>query len=1686
MQSVAPTVGAGAKVACDTVFGADVVEAVAEKCLPRDDYERPCELLIRSMYLPRKELQVPVQFSYRRHIYVVSSMAELYKLARVDIIMDSGTDDFWLETHNRPLNFSRSLKEYGFDGSIHPLKVQFGLNGGSKMEPLPISIEEALPVNEAVALEKRIMSSRVLPLMDIQGAEDTEHANQVMWAHVLKRMNEYATSRGDRSDADLTNDKQWVMCMVENVFQSYYWFVRTDNYLMWAQLVYKLFTGKSSTQAIMDKWHQLFGASEVQGDFKESLHSFRKAFDMTVNLSEHPVLKKFHKLYTYLLVQGFLSRLGLELNENEYSKLEIHALRATKGARAGLWLASLDVLLFLSEKFYEFYETKDVSVFLHTSSEYSKWIKESDRLMALAGFTGNLAPHGTTYFAYLADLDRCIEKGDAYLKYSLAKAGYDSAFMRKRLGALKLTRATTVTIDAASSARKAPYGVLVYGKSGLGKTSVEHMMYYYYASLRGLDNSMRSCYTRNPLVEHWTNFRTSCWCILLDDLAFMKPGVSGEIDPSIKDLILICNMVGYSPAQAALEDKGKTPVMCELVIASGNTIDLNASEYFADPLAVQRRLPHIVTVEVKEQYRKPDSEQLDSDKLDMDPTKYPDYWRFTVSKIQPIMEGRTERALIKPIHVYEHSADFLQDFGINALKHLKSQEDFLACDEYMSKLDVCRTCLRPQYECSCLTVQATEVVQQPWVASQASTTFKKWLAMMLHFCYTMYVAWFMWTLQWKLNLWLLQQFLRLRFTRRLVYSCMLRTLPDSLKYYVLGLMNSMENVPRRWSRLSTTMKAVISIGVVAMAGIAVSGVWKKTTEDTKVVEQKKSTLEVVPEDDEDISETDVLGIQGNKFGTCESQFVKEERQNVWYNPQLETTPVDVPIASQSLVDLDDGSIQKIFGNNVVRLISRYNRANGEIVNRSLNGVYVTSQVVLTEAHLFAEESDIFQMTLIQGPVKDGISGNITFLLKRSELVIDSAKELCVFKVIHNQPKRDLRKFWVSDDDLRVTRYASLTREKSGLLDLSHVRGVERFPQFPIPQRQVVVPMMLGVSDRESHDGDCGAVALATIPRGTIICGLHILGREQRVGALWVPVEVVDALIEKLEISEDIPMDVQCGEKPSTECSKQSFELGPVHYRSKLRYLEGGNLKVYGSMPGYGAHMKSNVCATPLQEEMCEHFNCEVAHCAPCLKGFEPWRNNLVNMVNPCFNVERDLIEECAYSYFQDIISELPVGWEKEVMFLSKRAAVNGLPGVRYIDGINRTSSMGFPFNTSKKEYLIADVSAEYPEGVTMTDEVWQEYDRIVKCYQEGKRANPVFAAHLKDEAVTLQKRDIKKTRVFTGSPCAWSLVVRSRLLSFVRLVQKNKFAFEAAPGVVTMSSEWGRLRSYLTSFGEDRIIAGDYGHYDKDMIAFFIVQAFVVIGRIYKAAGFSKQECREIMCIGYDTAFSWCNFDGDLVEFFGTNPSGHPLTVIVNSLVNSLYMRFAYRKMNPLKEVRSFKKNVHLITYGDDNAAGVRRGVDWFNHTAIVAALKSIGLTYTMADKNSESVPFINISEVSFLKRTWRWNDEVNSWLCPLSEESIHKALTVWTASKTIDPDTQMCAVITAMHDEFFFYGRERFEKEHKFFAQILEREQFAVVPNIQLLSFDQLADRYRRCSEDIDKEYQVYDATHGGGTSCV
>jgi hypothetical protein len=223
------------------------------------------------------------------------------------------------------------------------------------------------------------------------------------------------------------------------------------------------------------------------------------------------------------------------------------------------------------------------------------------------------------------------------------------------------------------------------------------------------------------------------------------------------------------------------------------------------------------------------------------------------------------------------------------------------------------------------------------------------------------------------------------------------------------------------------------------------------------------------------------------------------------------------------------------------------------------------------------------------------------------------------------------------------------------------------------------------------------------------------------------------------------------------------------------------------------------------------------------------------------------------------------------------------------------------------------------------------------------------------------------------------------------------------------------------------MIAGDYAFYDKTMFALMILAAWDIIVAVCKKGKFSPEQIAVLERMGEDAAFPLYNFFGDLVMFFGTLPSGHPLTVIINSLANCLYMRYCYACLSPDGTAKDFKKNVSLMTYGDDNIMGVSKDCNWFNHTSIMNVLASIGITYTMADKNQPSIPYIHIDDCTFLKRSWRWDEDLGYYTAPLPEDSIIKSLMIGVQNRTNDPKYQAVVLIGDALFKYFDFGKEVF-----------------------------------------------------------
>jgi hypothetical protein len=572
-----------------------------------------------------------------------------------------------------------------------------------------------------------------------------------------------------------------------------------------------------------------------------------------------------------------------------------------------------------------------------------------------------------------------------------------------------------------------------------------------------------------------------------------------------------------------------------------------------------------------------------------------------------------------------------------------------------------------------------------------------------------------------------------------------------------------------------------------------------------------------------------------------------------------------------------------------------------------------------------------------------------------------------------------------------------------------------------------VPGYGGKVEVLTEKGDCGSMCVAQVGNAQVILGSHTCG--SAAGGVFMQ-HISQSTLNKL-VGTYEPQ-VEQGIIPVCAPSAPR-EVLEVHNKSPVRFLEHGEANVLGSLSGFRPKAKSKVKPTLICDAMvAQGYKAEYA--APDMSG-RPWFIALTDMTQPVHTYNTKRIRHCVTSMTKEILGKISLDELAVLKPYTQDVALNGVDGVAFVDRINCNTSAGNPYKKSKNHFINFSDDRKI---VSLDPEIQDRIESIHTAYKAGKRFHPQFCGHLKDEPTALKKIKVSKTRLFTGAEFAWSVVVRQYFLPHIRLIQNNPHIFEAMPGVVAQSTEWQEVYEKLCKHGKDRIIAGDYAKFDKKMAAPFILAAFDILIAISECAGWSKEDLMYLRCIAHDTAFPVVDIKGELIEIQG-NPSGHPLTVIINCLVNSLYMRYAFTAVESDIPLDQFQQYVELKTYGDDNVLGVSPLCKRFNHTSISAILKTIGVVYTMAEKEAVSVPFIHIDDASFLKRKFRYDVDIGAIVAPLEASSFDKMLTSYADNGVISPQAHAVCVMETALREYFFYGRDTFEVKRAMMWRVVQ-----------------------------------------------
>nr|AWK77863.1 nonstructural polyprotein [Renmark bee virus 3] len=1448
----------------------------------------------------------------------------------------------------------------------------------------------------------------------------------------------------------------------------------------------KLRTGKSIYGSInydflVEYLSTLLDQYEVQS-FDETFVTAREFLDKYEALRNAPIFKKLYKFCQYALSMSLFEWAGISFSKLNYTKIEEETVRREFHMGPDFLHCMFDTLIFLCERGFQCMKSGNLDPIYHSGTSYEKWYDRAMELRNQSKLMSDPEAHGINKFAYLKELQDVIEQGRVITKYAAKLSSYEKSITRVILGEMETLKCTELSKRAAQKSRRAPFPMLLSGGSSVGKSTILDLIFYQFAKTFDLPRDSEFRYTRICTDPYWSGFDSSMWFVTVDDVAAMNPNVAvAGGDPSLLEILNMLNRIPFVTTQAELSDKGRVPFRAKCVVATTNTPTLNAHAYFSCPLAIQRRLPWVVDCKPKDAYTKL-GQMLDSTKVpDVPVGEIPDFWDFTIFQVVPVVEEQSsisKRAQLVERFVFNNVHDFLAWVSTTAIEFENNEKCMEQTDAQVKDIEMCPLCFKAKYVCKCVphemqnddevivprhiylsqedydnltdedwrtTLSNFEVIPDRFshLQDEALNTAMRgeriargrgspadveeeiqselisadFLDGMIDRC--VYAVWMI-SNAFYFDRFLFHLLMNVSFTRNfaiIFFRNMIKNTRICKRIY--GLCGT--RVRNRWF-LSTRMNRFAD---ALLGGIALVSLFHMISKAIRVLTQVSPVVQ---------------GAQGSSESGFAPKPMEGERVNVWYKDDYQVTNFDVSPMTTSYARFNPDEVLNVLSRNCVSFESEFINVEGLTVKRTNKAICLAGHVYLVNNHGIPDNGD-FKLTITQGLSDHGVNSNITILVTQCEVRRYPGNDMATIYIRAIPPMKDITGLLVKDTFRGKFNATYLIRGSNGDLKKTPIQAVN-LQDVKVPSlNHISISMWVGVvkSDGNTVGGDCGSMMVAQTKAGPIIVGFHLLGHAatNSVCAARITQEMAAEYIS----AHGEPI-VQSG-VPLLSSESVKRVVSQLHYKSTVRYLEEGTANVYGSFLGFRPAPRSSVGPTLVAPTLAEH-GYETKFGPPVMSGWAPWRIAIKDMTKPVTQMRTDILEICADSFYNDIISNLPADWKDMVHVYDDFTAINGAAGVAYVDKMNRNTSAGNPWKKGKKHFLRSlPPRGENLEPVQVTEEVMNRVQICIETYHSGQRYMPNFCGHLKDEATKFAKIEQSKTRVFTGAPFCWSIAVRKYLLSSIRLIQNNRFVFEAAVGTNAHSLEWQEMRQYLTVDGSDRMIAGDYAAFDKRMSSTIILLSFKILYRICEASGnYSANDLKVVAGIAEDTAFPLIEFNGDLIEFFGSNPSGHPLTVIINGIANSLYMRYCYHILNPDNEVKTFKQNVHLMTYGDDNAMGVNPAVPWFNHTSIQNTLAECSVKYTMADKEAVSVPYIDISEVSFLKRTWRFDEDIGAFVCPLEHDSIEKSLMVGVVSNTITQEEQCVDIMSSAAREYFWYGKDIFNAKRLLFQDIIQKHE--------------------------------------------
>jgi hypothetical protein len=1429
----------------------------------------------------------------------------------------------------------------------------------------------------------------------------------------------------------------------------------------------------------------------------EWLLQLREAMTNWKLITNNPVFQKISFLISALITMGICSETNFQWNINGIRIFQIAALDKHMSA-FDLVDAALETILYFVESGWECFVSKSLTPFLYSDHRMRDFDDEYIFLMQNIEHvqTGNLEK-----FAEITEQDFDERLSNITIIAKDLVAGARNSFEKKlfndKLLALSRMRASFDAVRVQGGLRIAPYCVEFFGTSGVGKSSLSAITMVVGLISNGFKATDDYLMTLNEADKYMSNYRSNINGIFIDDMSNTKSAFI-EKAPTQKILEIVNNVRQYA-VMAEADKKGKVSLSPMWTNITTNVKDMKVGEYSNEPVSILRRANVVVTCKVKKGFEKrsqfSENWMLDPQKVE----KYytvdglvnipliPDIWELDVERVVPVASTDKNTSDSAGHEYVFHNGKQLKDCSflefldfvvMDSKKHFISQKSLVERSKNLAgKFVMCEKCSTITQLCKCKSENnephfgflagrvvgiATGHIQKR-VIKTVSESFSKFeinnLKKLTNLCYSLEnEILFNWTS------YIPESFMDNEYCRKLLNYAHSEQVIHTIRREMCATLVLCIILVCFLNFFSIPFVGYLLIRICFITRIVKERIYQNILNKRGALPElvKKSRDSVLPA---------VLAASGvlftlytlvkmyKGFRSVDMQFhgelqpkteeevkKRDSEVNPWKGADISELPKKEGI---SLTTTTEQAL------NVVKKNLFYMSMEGSHKVRFCNAMALNSNILLFPKHMWLDENGK-EVTTVKGTLRHKSFCKQVLFSRVNSCDIEST---------------DLSLVYVPQigDRNQLYRYLPINVAEQGQFAATYIDRDGEFHDFYGNSNRGMVGHALAyffggtaTYNISTFNGLCMA-PLVSKNKGSQLIGFHLGGKTNTQNAVYGTLTQAQYLkaLEILMAKPGVVKPIGQGDFKTETYDVQFFQDSTVHPKSPVNYVGTGddtNYKVFGTVMGK-VSPNSSVTSTIISPLVEKYFGIPQKWGQPKLKpAWKPWYESLKYSAAPSIGVEAELLQPAVIDYEKPILDIIRNNdfIRKDVRPLTRMETVCGIDGKRFIDKMPASTSVGYPLTGPKKNYMTLLPPDDFPGfayPVELDEKFWNEVERIKQCYRDEVRAYPVFKACTKDEPTKLTK---DKVRIFQSAPLALQLLTRQYFLPIARVLSIYPLLSECAVGVNCQGPEWHQLNTHMEFFGKDRILAGDYSKYDLRMPAQLTMAAYAIMIDMALASGNYTEDDLIIMSgIAHDICYPMIAFDGTLIEFIGTNPSGQSLTVFVNSIVNSLLMRCAFLHTYPGKD---FRENAKMMTYGDDVKGSVSKNADNFNHLSYAAFLKERDIVFTMPDKESTPTKFMHTNDADFLKRKNVWNPDLQIFFGALDEQSIFKSLHSVLKSQYLSPEQQAAINIDGALREWFSHGKSIYEERRQTMQHLCEEAKL-VVPGCQVSYEERIQD---------------------------